>query len=105
MGPIINDLSNDYGCDVGNPVIDYKICIRAGDSNNCFESPCGNGKIFTSLCHESFTTSGSVSLEVNGAENGTVVSIFCQSNDCRGRPSNVMLFNIEIGMSLHKCYK
>ena len=93
-GTIIDDLSNDY-CNFSSPHIDYKICVRSPQgSNECFETPCGNGKIYTSLCSENYQVGTAVSLEVSEAENGTIVSIFCQSNDCRGKPSNVMVFNI-----------
>ena len=95
-GTIINDLSNDF-CDFGSPDINYKICIRSPQgSNDCYETPCGNGKIHTSLCSGNHVADAPVSLEVSGAENGTIVSLFCQSNDCRGKPSNVMVFNFEI---------
>ncbi|CAI8013376.1 hypothetical protein GBAR_LOCUS8492 [Geodia barretti] len=98
-GTIIDDLSNDY-CDFGSPHIDYKICILSPQgSNECFETPCGNGKIYTSLCSENYQNGTVVSLEVSEAENGTIISIFCQSNDCRGKPSNVMVFNTEVLMS------
>ncbi|CAI8013367.1 hypothetical protein GBAR_LOCUS8490 [Geodia barretti] len=95
-GRIIDDLSNDYGCDFGSPVIEYSICIYSGDSNDCFANPCGNGQIFTSLCSGSTSSDGTVGLEVGEVENGTVVSIFCQRTDCRGYFSNVLLFNIGI---------
>jgi hypothetical protein len=95
-GRIIDDLSNDYGCDFGSPVIEYSICIYSGDSNDCFANPCGNGQIFTSLCSGSTSSDGAVSLEVGEVENGTVVSIFCPRIDCRGHFSNVLLFNIGI---------
>ena len=95
-GTLIEDLSNDYGCDFGGPVVDYKICIHSGESNDCFVTPCGNGHIYTSLCSDSPHSDGRVSLEVNSAKNGTVVSIFCPRTDCKGVFSNVMLFNIGI---------
>jgi hypothetical protein len=95
-GRIIDDLSNDYGCDFGSQVIEYKICIYSGDSNDCFAHPCGNGQIFTSLCSGSTSSDGTVGLEVGEVENGTVVSIFCPRIDCRGLFSNVLLFNIGI---------
>jgi hypothetical protein len=98
-GTIIDDLSNDY-CNFSSPHIDYKICVRSPQgSNECFETPCGNGKIYTSLCSENYQVGTAVSLEVSEAENGTIVSIFCQSNDCRGKPSNVMVFNIRLLMN------
>ena len=102
-GSIIDDLSNDYGCDFGGPVVDYKICIHTGESNNCYATPCGNGKIYTSLCSGSTTSNERVSLEVDEVENGTVVSIFCARTDCNGFHSNVMLFNI--GICKFKTYK
>ena len=37
-----------------------------------------------------------ISLEVNGVENGTTVSIYCSRTDCMDSFSNVMLFNIGI---------
>ena len=95
-GRIIDDLSNDYGCDFGSPVIEYSICIYSGDSNDCFANPCGNGQIFTSLCSGSTSSDGTVGLEVGEVENGTVVSIFCPRKDCRDQFSSVLLFNIGI---------
>lgn len=95
-GPIINDLSNGHGCDFGSPIIDYTICLNSGSSTNCFATPCGNGRIYTSFCNQSQLSQESVSLQVNGAENGTVVSIFCSGFDCTGQFSNIMLFNIRI---------
>ena len=97
-GRIIDDLSNEYGCDFDSPFIDYQICILSGTSNDCFETPCGNGQIRTSLCNCSTTASKNerVGLEVNEVENGTIVSIFCPRRDCRGIFSNVMIFNIGI---------
>ena len=95
-GTLIEDLSNDYGCDFGGPVVDYKICIHSGKSNDCFNTPCGNGHIYTSLCSDSPHSDGRVSLEVDAANNGTVVSIFCARTDCKGFFSNVMLFNVGI---------
>jgi hypothetical protein len=92
-GRIIDDLSNDYDCDFGSPVIDYKICIR---SQGCFATPCGNGQIFTSFCNQSYSSGQRIGLEVSRVERDTIVSIFCSRIDCRGLFSNVMLFNIGI---------
>lgn len=93
-GPIRN-LSNIY-CDFGSVVVDYKICIYYERLTECFEDPCGNGKIYTSLCGRNTTHNETVNLEVDGVENGTIVSLYCLREDCRGHPSNLMVFNIEI---------
>ena len=95
----MKDLTNDY-CNFSSTVIDYKICIY---SEGCFETPCGNGKVYTSLCDGYFQLDDEpVSLKVNETENGTIVSIFCQREDCRGNPSNLMVFNMEIISELDK---
>ena len=94
-GTIIDDLSNDY-CDFNSLIINYRICIHSGGANECFEDPCGNGKIYTSHCG-STSRDARVSLETAGVENGTIISIFCFGIDCRGNPSNVMVFNVKIG--------
>jgi hypothetical protein len=92
-GPI-KDLPNNY-CDFSSVVIDYKICIHSEELTECFEDPCGNGQIHTSLCGPSYKNE-KVSLEVNGVANGTIVSIYCQREDCKGNPSNLMVLNLEI---------
>ncbi|CAI8013370.1 hypothetical protein GBAR_LOCUS8491 [Geodia barretti] len=99
-GRIIDDLSNDYGCDFGSPVIDYKICIR---SQGCFATPCGNDQIFTSFCNQSYPSGQRIGLEVSRVERDTVVCIFCSRIDCRGLFSNVMLFNIGITVVCDDC--
>ncbi|CAI8054105.1 hypothetical protein GBAR_LOCUS29567 [Geodia barretti] len=94
-GTIIEDLTNDY-CDFNSFVIEYRICVYSGGTNECFEDPCGNGEIYTSRCGTQ-NFGAVVSLETNGVENGTIISIFCFGIDCRGNPSNVMVFNVIIG--------
>jgi hypothetical protein len=93
-GTIIDDLSNDY-CDFTNFVIHYRLCINSGGTNECFENPCGDSKIYPSLCR-SLKTNGPVTLEASGIENGTIVSIYCLGFDCEGTFSEVMVFNLQI---------
>ncbi|CAI8023128.1 hypothetical protein GBAR_LOCUS13543 [Geodia barretti] len=95
-GTIIEDLSNDY-CDFNSLIINYRICINSGGTNQCFENPCGNGEIYTSRCG-SDPPQRVVSLETNGVENGAIISIFCFGIDCKGNPTNVMVFNIKIAI-------
>ena len=100
-GSVIDDLSNEHGCDFGSLLIDYTICIHSRGSTDCFATPCGNGHIYTSFCNQTNPSEERVSLQVSGVENGTVVSIFCLGNNCRGSFSNVMLFNIGIICKFH----
>ncbi|CAI8023125.1 hypothetical protein GBAR_LOCUS13542 [Geodia barretti] len=93
-GTIIEDLSNEY-CDFNGFVINYSICVNSRGTNECFQHPCGNGKIYTSLCN-SVAIDGPVTLQASGVENGTIVSIFCFDFDCHGRFSEVMVFNLQI---------
>ena len=93
-GPIRN-LSNEY-CDFGSFIIDYKICTYFEGLTECFEDPCVNGKIYTSICGGNSLENENVSLVVDGVENGTIVSMYCQREDCRSQPSNLLAFNIEI---------
>jgi hypothetical protein len=101
-GTLIDELSNDYGCDfvLG---LNYRICIYSKVSNmtECFRNPCGNDRIYTSLCNnttpKSNLTNNNISLEVNGAESGTIVSILCPGIICNGgNPRDILLFNIGI---------
>ena len=67
----------------------------------CFRNPCGNDRIYTSLCNnttpKSNLTNNNISLEVNGAESGTIVSILCPGIICNGgNPRDILLFNIGI---------
>lgn len=91
----LRNLSNNF-CDFASGIIDYKICVYHEGLTECFQNPCGNGKVYTSLCGGNAVDNETVSLEVNGVENGTIVSIYCQREDCRSRPSNLLLFNIQI---------
>jgi hypothetical protein len=102
-GFIIDDLSNEYGCDFGALLIDYTICIHSRGSTDCYATPCGNGHIYTTFCNQTNPSEERVSLQVSGVQNGTVVSIFCLGNDCRGSFSNVMLFNIGIILTCDSC--
>ena len=95
-GSIIDDLSNEYGCDFGSPLIDYTICTHMGGSTDCFASPCGNGKIYTSFCNQSTATEEKVSLQVSGVDINTTVSIFCLDTDCHTNRTRSMLFNINV---------
>ncbi|CAI8018598.1 Pikachurin [Geodia barretti] len=101
-GTLIDELSNDYGCDfvLG---LNYRICIYSKVSNmtECFRNPCGNDRIYTSLCNnttpKSNLTNNDISLEVNGAESGTIVSILCPGIICNGgNPRDILLFNVGI---------
>jgi hypothetical protein len=101
-GTLIDELSNDYGCDfvLG---LNYRICIYSKVSNmtECFRNPCGNDRIYTSLCNnttpKSNLTNNNISLEVNGAESGTIVSILCPGIICNGgNPRDILLFNVGI---------
>jgi hypothetical protein len=95
MGTVIDDLSNNF-CDFGS-LIEYTICIHSGGSNDCFSDPCGNRKVFTSLCPQSIQENEKVGLVVNEAENGTIVSMFCKRNvNCVGSISEVMVFNVAL---------
>ena len=86
----------------------YTICVQLGESNTteCFQRPCGNNQIVTSLCGEDdYPQNGTISLElVNGTENGTIISFFCTDNDCSDNYSEVMSHNIEICKKLCPTY-
>ena len=99
MGTIIDDLSNSFSdCSItDDAAINYTICVHSRDLKDCFTEKCESTKVFPSFCFNNQTTNGPVSLEVNGVDNGTIVSIFCtKQNDCSGKISEVMLFNIQI---------
>ena len=101
MGTVIDDISNNSnttGC-LGRH-INYKICIHSinlegSNANGCFDSPCGNGNVFLSSCNQTNGSEG-VGLEVNDAENDTIISIFCERNNCTGGISEEMLLNIAL---------
>ena len=106
MGTVIDEIdTNSYTTDCFNhgSSIDYAICIDSGDSNACYNDPCGNHKVFlTSLCG-SYPNNGKIGLGVNGTENNTIVSIFCiRENDCAGT-SDVMLLNTALRKSATSC--
>ena len=96
VGSVIDDLSNSFSdCVITySAVINYIICVHSRELNNCFIKPCDSSKVFPSFCKQ--PTTSPVSLEVNGIENGTVVTIFCETNNCTHTESEVMLFNIQI---------
>ena len=95
-GTVIDDLSNNF-CDFRSLLIEYTICIHSEGSNGCLPDPCGNNKVFTSRCGRSNQEIEKVGLEVNEAENGTIVSIFCTREvNCVGSISEVMVHNIAL---------
>ena len=72
-------------------------CIHSGGSNECFSDPCGNNKVFPSLCRQSIQENEKVGLVVNETENGTIVSMFCKRQvNCVGSISEVMVLNIAL---------
>ena len=96
-GSIIEDLgslSNDY---CGNSV-DYKICIFDTERSNCFDIKNLQNKnnIIYILISEGESGAQSVSLQVNSITNGTVISVFCISQDCASHISNVLLTSLQI---------
>ena len=96
MGTVIDDLSNNF-CDFRSLLIEYTICTHSGGSNECFSDPCGNNKVFPSLCRQNIQENEKVGLVVNEAENGTIVSIFCTRQiNCVGSISEVMVLNIAL---------
>ena len=109
MGTVIDEIdtsSYTTDCLSSGSIINYAICIHSGDSNACYDDPCGNHKVFlTSLC-DSYPNNGKVGLGVNGTENNTTVSIFCllyNVNDCAGSFSEVMLLNTALCKSYSYC--
>ena len=100
VGTVIDDLSNSFrDCNITleDSAINYVICVHSRELTDCYANPCESTKVFPSFCNEQTTSSGPVSLEVNGIENGNVVKIFCLTDsNCTGGVSEVMLFNIQI---------
>jgi hypothetical protein len=95
-GTVIDDLSNNF-CDFRSSFNEYTICIHSGGSNGCLPNPCASNKVFPSLCRRSIQENEKVGLEVNEAENGTIVSIFCTRQvNCVGSISEVMVLNIAL---------
>lgn len=91
-GIVIDDLSNEY-CDIGGFVIEHKTCVhfRNPSVTECFETPCVNTEAGSSIC----TDKNSLKV-INGAENGTVVSIFCTNTNNKPCKGHALVFNIKI---------
>ena len=76
--------------------INYEICVHTQTMNKCYIDTC-NESIQLSWCK--CPKNQNVSLVVDGAENGTIISVFCRVPQ-EGKYIKMMLFNFELGKLL-----
>ena len=90
-------MSKGY-CGSNNNFVNYKICIFDTERSNCFdiENLQNKNNIIYLLISEGESGAQSVSLQVNSIKNGTVISVFCISQDCDSHVSNVLLTSLQI---------
>ena len=90
-------MSKGY-CGSNNNFVNYKICIFDTERSNCFddENLQNNNNTIYLLISEGESGALSVSLQVNSIKNGTVISVFCISQDCDSHFSNVLLTSLQV---------